>query len=74
MVITDMVMPKMGGDELRKHLRALRPDLPMLLISGYSEAFGKTDGTEQFLLKPFTPQTLARVVREMLASRSDIEA
>jgi CheY-like chemotaxis protein len=78
LVITDMVMPKMGGDELRRHLRALRPDLPILLVSGYSEELIKSDATtdtrDQFLLKPFTPQTLGRKVREMLASRGDLEA
>jgi CheY-like chemotaxis protein len=73
LVITDTVMPKMGGDELCRQLRRLKPEFPVLLISGYSdvlpEATRPVDKRTQFLQKPFVPQALALKVGEMLAER-----
>ncbi len=68
LVISDVVMPGIGGAELAKRLAALRPELKMLFTSGYSET-GLADLTgpeTQFLQKPFTPATLAAKVREVL--------
>ena len=62
-VITDVLMPKMGGRELAEAVRARWPDLPVLFVSGYSEgAIG--DGV--FLEKPYTPNELERKLRAML--------
>ncbi len=70
LVITDVVMPQMGGRELVTRLLALQPGLRILFSSGYSEnaisADGVLDEGINFLQKPYTPTTLARRVREAL--------
>jgi CheY-like chemotaxis protein len=63
MVVTDVVMPRMGGVELAKRLRKLRPGLPMLFVTGYVDQ-GETlheQGTP-VLLKPFSPDALLKAV------------
>jgi hypothetical protein len=70
LLITDVVMPQMGGKQLAERLRLQRPDLPVLYISGYTESTilrgGALEKNEIFLQKPFTPVTLSRHVRELL--------
>jgi two-component system cell cycle sensor histidine kinase/response regulator CckA len=70
-LITDIVMPHMDGYEVAERLRAVRPDLRTLFISGYSDqaaARQRRDGPgEMFLAKPFTPAALADHVREVLS-------
>ena len=70
MVVTDVVMPVMGGPELAERFRNAYGDIPILFMSGYAETAvgnkGIFDGSEQFLQKPFTPFDLIRKVREML--------
>jgi CheY-like chemotaxis protein len=70
LVISDVVMPEMGGRELARRLAALRPSLPVLFISGYTGEDviqrGLLDPGAPFQQKPFTPDGLARKVREML--------
>ncbi|KAB2892894.1 MAG: PAS domain-containing protein, partial [Kofleriaceae bacterium] len=67
-IITDVVMPIMGGRELARRARLLLPDLRVLFISGHApnvveDAFG---ADEAFLAKPFEPAALLRRVRELL--------
>ncbi len=74
MVILDAVMPRLGGRELYEALRARKPVLRFLFISGYSansihERFILEAGLE-FLHKPFSPVELARRVREALDRRA----
>jgi CheY-like chemotaxis protein len=70
LVVTDVVMPRMGGRELADRLTAVRPDVSVLYMSGYTDDAILHQGVRQteaaFLAKPFTPQTLARKVREVL--------
>jgi CheY-like chemotaxis protein len=70
LVISDVVMPEMGGRELARRLAALRPSLPVLFISGYTGEDviqrGLLEPGAPFQQKPFTPDGLARKVREML--------
>ncbi len=70
MVVSDVVMPGMRGPELAAKLSHLRPEARLLLVSGHtdtSEAFRDREGRPiQLLPKPFTPDRLARKVREML--------
>ncbi len=69
LVIADVVMPEMGGDELAAEVRRIHPDLPVLFMSGYHEAGDSpvlAEGREFFLQKPFTPETLAAKVRQAL--------
>ena len=69
-LITDVVMPGMGGRELAKRLLQIRPRLGVLYLSGYTEDTilhqGALDPGTAFLQKPFTLQNLARKVREVL--------
>ncbi|MCP3964680.1 MAG: response regulator [bacterium] len=74
LVISDVVMPDMRGPELGRRILSERPEVRALFISGYAdgssphhEEFSAVFGTEvPFLQKPFTPETLARKVREVL--------
>ena len=73
-LITDVVMPGIGGRELAKKLLSLRPGISVLYLSGYTEdavvAPGALGPGTAFLQKPFTLQNLAKKVREVLRSRS----
>jgi two-component system cell cycle sensor histidine kinase/response regulator CckA len=70
-LVTDVVMPRVGGPELVRRLREVRPDLPALFISGYTEEGVRTQGVLQpdaaYLEKPFSQDDLVRKVRELLA-------
>jgi CheY-like chemotaxis protein len=72
-LITDVVMPGMGGRELSARLSATCPETKVLYLSGYTEdAIAHDGGLESgtaFLQKPFTLQMLARKVREVLGER-----
>jgi len=70
LLLTDVVMPGMGGRELAQHLSVIKPDLRTLFISGYMDDVGimagQEEGTSSFLQKPFTPEVLASAVRSLL--------
>ncbi len=68
LLITDAVMPRMGGAELAGRLRAIRSDIPVLFFSGYVAEGGPLPSGPGFgfLQKPFTPALLARRVRDLL--------
>ena len=69
-VITDQTMPGMTGITLAKSLLKVRPDLPIVLCTGYSDAVSqasaKTAGVREFLMKPIARQDLAEAVRRAL--------
>jgi PAS domain S-box-containing protein len=73
LVISDVVMPELSGRELGMRLAALRPELPVLYMSGYTGddviQRGLLEPGVPFQQKPFTPEGLARKVREMLDAR-----
>jgi two-component system cell cycle sensor histidine kinase/response regulator CckA len=64
LVITDLVMPGMGGRELIDHIRRVAPSMPVLSTSGYVRSAGEED--ETFLQKPYTAQDLLRKVKQVL--------
>ena len=67
LVLTDLVMPGLGGREFTQLLRARRPQMRVLYMSGYdSHAVG---GDEALIQKPFSPESLSRKIREVLSSR-----
>jgi PAS domain S-box-containing protein len=70
LIVTDVVMPEMGGPALVAKLQGLHPELPVLYMSGYAERAvvhnGLVKSKQAFLQKPFTPIVLARKVREVL--------
>jgi CheY-like chemotaxis protein len=72
LVVTDVVMPNMGGRELAVELWKTRPNTRVLFMSGYNEDSiiqqGLRKATVGFIGKPFRPDALARKVREMLGS------
>lgn len=69
LVITDVVMPEMGGGSLQRELRALRADLPFLYMTGYQreelEEEGPLDGA-YMLQKPFTPVQLLAMIQRII--------
>ena len=72
-VLLDMTMPKVSGAEVFRRLRAIRPGLPVVLMSGYSseevlDRFG-VEGLSGFVQKPFMPGALVRTMTEALVQR-----
>ncbi|MFN8611103.1 MAG: response regulator [Vulcanimicrobiota bacterium] len=61
LLVTDIQMPKMTGNELVKRVLDSRPDLPVLMMSGYNPE-GQVPEEVLFLSKPFTPQQLVEKV------------
>ena len=70
LVITDMAMPNMPGDKLSVELTKLRPGIPILLCTGFSETMSEekavSKGIKGFLLKPIVMMDLAQKIREIL--------
>jgi signal transduction histidine kinase/ActR/RegA family two-component response regulator len=68
LVVTDVVMPVIGGRELSDRLRETKPDIPVLFTSGYTA--GALDGADfqphRFLAKPYTASQLVTRVRQLL--------
>ena len=73
LVITDYTMPQMTGDALSRALRRLRPDIPIILETGFSHTIDAEQaaalGIDAFLLKPWTVRELARTIAQVLAQR-----
>jgi CheY-like chemotaxis protein len=70
LVITDMTMPDMTGDKLAKELIDIRPDIPIILCTGYleriSEEYVKNIGIKNLIIKPFNKKELALKIRKVL--------
>jgi CheY-like chemotaxis protein len=70
LLLTDVVMPGIGGRELAKQATAIRPDLKVLYMSGYTPQailhHGELDANTFFIQKPFTPSSLSAKIREVL--------
>ncbi len=70
LVITDQIMPQITGMQLAEKLFGLRKDIPVILITGFSEDLSedaaKASGIREFLLKPTNTQALSEAVRRLL--------
>ena len=74
LLLSDVVMPGMNGPALAQRLIGLRPDLPILFMSGYADAMRESDIANpnvSFLGKPFHASVLAERVRELLSRASE---
>jgi CheY-like chemotaxis protein len=75
LVITDVIMPQMGGKVMADWLKTTSPELKILFTSGYSDdtiaQHGVLEPGVAFLPKPYTPATLTRKVREMLDGKEE---
>ncbi len=73
LVITDLAMPAMTGIELARHISKLRPELPVILTTGYSGPHTlselRTKGISDLLQKPPTVETIGEAVRQALDAR-----
>jgi PAS domain S-box-containing protein len=70
LVITDMTMPKMTGDILAQKINQIRPDIPIILFTGYGDMIAqekaKALGIKAFLMKPLQTRDLACTIRQIL--------
>jgi CheY-like chemotaxis protein/anti-sigma regulatory factor (Ser/Thr protein kinase) len=70
LIVTDMTMPRMTGTELSAEISKIRPDIPIILCTGYSELIDQKKasdfGINQFFTKPVGMDELAKAIREEL--------
>jgi signal transduction histidine kinase/ActR/RegA family two-component response regulator len=70
LVITDMTMPNMTGDQLAKKMLSIKPDMPVIICTGFSERMSREKaaaiGVVGFLMKPVAKTEMAKMVRNML--------
>lgn len=78
LLLTDIVMPQMGGRELAEHLRGQSPDLKVMFMSGYTDdeilKHGVVAARVEFMQKPFTPHALANRIRKVLDQPHGMQA
>jgi DNA-binding NtrC family response regulator len=72
LVITDMTMPNLTGDRLAEAEHVIRPEIPVILCTGYSERMtaekARAMGIAGFLYKPLLLEQLSQTIREVLAA------
>ncbi len=70
LIITDMTMPEMTGDQLAMEISSIKPDMPIIICTGFSERISKEQagnmGVKGFLMKPVLKSDMARMVRKVL--------
>jgi PAS domain S-box-containing protein len=73
LVITDMTMPGITGSELAKEVLAIRPDMPIILCTGFSELMDEKQaeeaGIRKYVLKPYVVTNLATAIRDALGDK-----
>jgi PAS domain S-box-containing protein len=78
LVITDQTMPDLSGIELAREIMKRKPDLPIILCSGYSSIMTEEEalaqGIKKYAMKPVDIRTLAQIVREVLDDKKQAES
>lgn len=73
LVITDQTMPDMTGMQLAEEVKRIRPDIPVILCTGFSQTIDektvKDKGIDAFLMKPINKKDIAHIIREVLAHK-----
>ena len=77
LVITDMTMPKMTGDQLARKLMDIKPDIPVILCTGFNETITEEKalamGIDSFIMKPIVKDELADTIRTVLDSPKNLQ-
>lgn len=77
LVITDITMPHLTGDRLAREVLAIRPDIPVILMTGYSDLISEdeieADGLGSLLMKPLVGKGFLRKVRQLLGYRQGVK-
>ncbi len=77
-LLTDVIMPVMGGPELAKHVKSVAPRTKVIYMSGYADdtlsVYGLPQPDTEYLQKPFTPAALAEKLRKVLSTESGPES
>jgi len=72
-VVTDLTMPRMSGIELARQLREIRPDIPIVMMTGYSDSVTKegarAEGIDELILKPVGARALTQKIRAAVERR-----
>ena len=70
LVITDQTMPNLSGSDLSRQMIQIKPDIPIILCTGYSDSINeyqaKVIGVKEFALKPITRNEIAKLIRKVL--------
>ncbi|UCH97402.1 MAG: response regulator, partial [Candidatus Aminicenantes bacterium] len=73
LVITDQTMPNMTGTQLNRELLRIRPDIPVILSTGFSESVNKENfkalGIRAFVMKPIVKSDIAKIIRKVLEEK-----
>ncbi len=75
LIITDQTMPQMAGEAFARELRRIRPDIPIILCTGFSHTMNAEKaqalGIDAFLMKPFVIRDLAMTIQQVLGQRAE---
>jgi CheY-like chemotaxis protein len=73
LVMSDFEMPGMSGKELAKQMKAIRPDIPIVLVTGYVELVSNEDmsswGIEGLLVKPYRFEEICKIAKDLIHNK-----